>query len=96
MKIRIPVKNTSDSKGTAQYLGVDTSEVVAFHLDKHDHLHLWYRGTSEPVVITEREIGADYFKDLLTLICSDFQHIDDAKPRIALLTDLRQPLNLDQ
>ena len=96
MKIRIPLKNTSGFKGTAECLGLDTSEVVAFHLDKHGDLHLWYRGTSDSVVITEKEIGTEYFADLLTLICSDFQHIDDAKPRISLLADLLRPLNIDQ
>ncbi|MEG4406389.1 hypothetical protein [Microcoleus sp. MON2_D5] len=95
MKIRFPLKaNATD--GSSQWLGIDTDEIVAFQLDKHNHLHLWYRGISEPVVITQKEIGADYFKDLLTLICSDFQNIDDAKPRIALLADLHQPLNLDR
>ncbi|MEG4484838.1 hypothetical protein [Microcoleus sp. D2_18a_B4] len=85
MKIRIPVKNTSGFKGTAECLGLDTSEVVAFHLDKHGDLHLWYRGTPDSVVITEKEIGAEYFTDLLTLICSDFQHIDDVKLPVPLL-----------
>lgn len=92
MKVRFPLKNNGFN-GSNQWLGINTDEIVAFQLDKHDHLHLWYRGTSEPVVIAEKELGADYFKDLLTLICSDFQHIDDAKPRISLLADLK-PLNL--
>lgn len=96
MKVRFPMQNASGFKGTAPVLGLDTSEVVAFQLDKHGDLYLWCRGTPDSVVITEKEIGAEYFADLLTLICSDFQHIDDAKPRIALLADLRQPLNLDQ
>lgn len=91
MKIRFPMKNTSGVKGTAQVLGLDTSEVVAFQLEGRncDELHLWYRGAQDSVAITEKEIGSEYFADLLTLICSDFQHIDDAKPRIALLADLR-------
>jgi hypothetical protein len=92
VRIRFPLKaNATD--GSTQWLGIDTDEIVAFQLDKHNHLHLWYRGTSEPVVIAEKEIGADYFKDLLTLICSDFRHIDDAKPRIALLAELTKPLD---
>lgn len=95
MKIRFPLKG-NEFNTPSQWLGIDTDEVVAFQLDKHNHLHLWYRGTSEPVVITEKEIGSNYFKDLLTLICSDFQHIDDAKPRISLLADLRRSLNVDQ
>ncbi|MEG4538925.1 hypothetical protein QUA50_17230 [Microcoleus sp. M2_D5] len=78
------MKNTSGFKGTAETLGLDTSEVVAFHLDKHGDLHLWYRGTPDSVVITEKEIGAEYFTDLLTLICSDFQHIDDVKLPVPL------------
>lgn len=93
MKIRFLIQNTSGFKGTPPVLGLDTSEVVAFQLDKHGDLHLWYRGAPDSVVITEKEIGTEYFADLLTLICSDFQHIEDAKPRIALISELR-PLNL--
>lgn len=94
MKIRFPVKNNSGFNNSPVWLGLDTDEVIAFNLDKHGDLHLWYRTTPDSVVITEKEIGADYFKDLLTLICSDFQHIDDAKPRINLLAELRRPLTL--
>lgn len=93
MKIRFPIKNTGEFKGTPRVLGLDTSEVVAFQIGKHGDLHLWYRGTPDSVVIAEKEIGSEYFADLLALICSDFQHIDDVKPRLALLTELR-PLNL--
>ena len=97
MKIRFPLQNPSgiNGKGSLQFLGLDTSEILTFHLfgDNAEFLHLWYRGMPDPVLIAEKDIGAEYFADLLTLICSDFQHIDDAKPRISLLTDLR-PLNL--
>jgi len=95
VKIRFPALHIG-VKNTTVWLGLDTDEVIAFNLDKHGDLHLWYRGMPDSVVITEKEIGIDYFKDLLTLICSDFQHIDDAKPRISLLADLRRPLNIDQ
>lgn len=79
MKVRIPVQNTNGFKGNAQYLGLDTSEIVGFRLGKDNDLHLQYRGTPNPVVITEKEIGAKYFADLLTVICSEFQHIDDVQ-----------------
>lgn len=82
MKIRIPLLNTAGFNDTPQTLGLDTSEIVAFHLDKRGDLHLWYRGTPDSVVITEKEIGAEYFSNLLALICADFQHIDDAKSQI--------------
>ena len=100
MKIRFPLKNTNgiNGRGSLQCLGLDTSEILTFHLfgDNAEFLHLWYRDKPDPLLVAEKDIGAEYFADLLTLICSEFQHIDDAKPRIALLADLRQPLNIDQ
>ena len=100
MKIRIPLENPSgiNSRGSLQALGLDTSEILTFHLfgDNAEFLHLWYRGRPDPFLIAEKEIGAEYFANLLTLICSDFQHIDDAKPRISLLADLYRPLDTNQ
>lgn len=95
MKIRFPLSNIHDIgfEGCIPYLGVDTSEIVSFHLTTQNELQLWFKGIPDSVVITENELGNAYFKDLLTLLCADFQHVDNAKPRIDLMSELR-PLNL--
>ncbi|MEG5173239.1 hypothetical protein [Microcoleus sp. B3-D7] len=98
MKFRFPLNNQHviGFKGEIPYLGIDTDEIVSFHLTAQNELQLWFRGIPSSVTITEDLLGQAYFKDLLTLVCSDFQHIDNAKPRISLLADLRKPLNIDQ
>lgn len=95
MKIRFPMNNQFDIgfKGEIPYLGIDTDEIVSFHLTTQNKLQLWFRGIPDSVIITENELGQAYFKDLLTLVCADFRHIDDAKPRIALLAELTKPLD---
>lgn len=95
MKIRFPMNGQFDVgfKGEIPYLGIDTDEIVSFHLTTQSSLQLWFRGIPDSVIITEDELGQAYFKDLLTLVCADFRHIDDAKPRIALLAEIAKPLN---
>jgi len=95
VKIRFPLNNQHviGLKGEIPYLGIDTDEIVSFHLTAQNELQLWFRGIPDSVTITEDQLGQAYFKDLLTLVCADFLHIDDAKPRIALLSELTKPLD---
>ncbi len=82
MKIRFPTSDSKkflDNRQVPTYFAFDTNELAAWRLPNSQELELWFKGISDSVYLTERELGTENFAALLGILGSEFPHISDVK-----------------